>query len=422
MLKRSVAAGLVLIPLAGGLGQTPPSQEPMAGQPTIVSSVSQEFRFATWEGSRGSNLFLPERGEGWQVYAPLTMGRTVDFAGGPKWELAAKTGYIWSHHTTKGQEGSYEGTVDTQLSAKVTLAGSTYVSPFAGVVVSVPTGESVLPGRQRFTRMDPDLVEIGAYGAGVNVNPLLGFSFAPTATFVVSPAIGYAWQGKFDREGGLLVPPGTVIPPNAPNDTVDPGDVLTASLNATAKVGTWTVEGSFAYTSSTKVTLNGVAIGQKGGGYVTNVAALYPAAPKVNLLLNGSWAFYERDRIAKDPQNPDGELIVEPKNVNSHVLLGAIQPTYDLSDQLRLGLNYSILHRTDNFYDIIELRYIAPRTKHSVGLTLDYALSQTAIVTVTGSRFWLHEEPGFLDSGGLNLPPAGDFVGWTASVSGSVRF
>lgn len=422
MTKRIVTSSLAFV-LAGflaphSLGQT--TDAPLAGEPTISSTVQQDFKFVTWEGARGSNIFLPERGEGWQLYAPLTLGMVADFSGAVRWEFAAKTGYVWSHHTTKGQEAAYEGMVDTQLAAKVTLGGFTYVRPFVGVVVNVPTGESVLPGQRRFVRMDPDLVEIGAYGTGVNVNPLVGFTFAPTANFVVSPSIGYAWLGKFEREGGTLMLPGIVFPPNAPNDTVDPGDVLTASLTAVAKLGTWTVQGSFAYTSSTEVTRNGIAIGQKGAGYVTNIAALYPLAPKFNLILNGSWAFNEKDKVQggtiADP------LVLEPKNINSHLLIGAIQPSYDLTDKLRLGVNYSILHRTENFYDIIELRYVAARTKHSVGLTLDYAWSPTATVGLSASRFWVHEEPGALVSGLGNLPPELDFTGWTVSVSASAKF
>jgi len=409
--------GSILAP--GGLAQTA-TDAAVAGQPVVSSVVQQDFRFATWEGTRGSNIFLPERGSGWQIYAPLSLGTIVDLSGAAKWELSAKTGYVWSHHGTKGQEATYEGMVDTQLSAKVTLGGFAYISPFVGVVASVPTGESVLRGRQRFARMDPDLVEIGAYGAGFNLNPLVGFTFAPTTSFIVSPAIGYAWLGGFEREGGTLMLPAQIFPPNAPNDTVDPGDVLTASLNAAAKVGTWTVQGSFAYTSSTEVTRNGVAIGQKGGGYVANVAALYPVAPKLSLILNGSWGFNERDRIAKNTP-PDGVLIVEPKNSNNHLLIGAVQPTYDLTDALRLGVTYSVLHRPENAYDIVELRYITARTKHSLGLTLDYDLSPTAVVSLSGSRYWLHEDAGTLTDLG-NVPPELDFAGWTASVSGSVRF
>jgi hypothetical protein len=423
--KRASAFIALAVPITSGLAQAPPGEQPKSGEPKVISSVAQDFRFVTWEGGRGSNIFLPERGEGWQLYSPLTAGMIVEFAGTAKWELAAKTGYVWSHHGTKGQDATYEGMVDTQLSAKVTLGGFTHISPFVGVVVSVPTGESILPGQQRFTRMDPDLVEIGAYGAGANVNPIVGFTFAPTANFIIAPSIGYAWRGKFEREGGTLVLTGEVLPPGAPNDVVDPGDVLTASLNAAAKVGTWTVQGSFAYTSSTEVTRNGVPIGQKGAGYVTSLTALYPVGPKLNLTLVGAWAYYQKDRIAKDLQNPDGELFLEPKNGNGHLLIGAIQPTYDLTDRLRLGMTYSILHRTENSYDIVEQRFIAARTKHSLGLTLDYALSPTAIVTMTASRFWVHDEPGMLFVNSIppeNVPPEMDFTGWTASVAAAVKF
>src|SRR5215510_3998181 len=169
------------LPLSDAAGQSAPT----SGGEVVTSVVEQDFKFATWEGTRGTNIFKPQRGEGSQFYASLTGAMSANRANAALWELAARTGYVWSHHGTQGQEATYVGPTDTQLTAKVTLGGFAYVSPFVSVNTNVPTGDSFLPGQQRFARMDPDLVEIGTYGEGFNVNPAVGFTYAPTATLLI---------------------------------------------------------------------------------------------------------------------------------------------------------------------------------------------------------------------------------------------
>jgi hypothetical protein len=447
MFKRIAVCGLALVglivPLANGLGQTAAPAQPMAGQPAVSYVIQQDFRFITWEGTRGTNIFKPERGEGWQLYAPLIGGMVADFSGAARWELMARTGYVWSHHNTKGQEASYEGPVDTQLAAKVTLSGLPYISPFVGVVTNVPTGESFLPGQQRFGRMDPDLVELGAYGEGFNVNPLAGFTFALTPQFVLSPSIGYAWRGRFEREGGFIskIEDGKaqVVDLTGTGVETDPGDPLTASLTSVAKIGAWTVEGSLSYVSQSEVKQNGVPVGQAGAGYVANVAARYPVAPSFSIILNGSWKLNEKNKIPKTAPSVDlpfggGDLIEEAKNSNSHVLIGAIQPTFALTEKLALGVNYSILWRDQNYYNIIEDRFIPARTKHSAGLVLDYAFSKQAVISLSGSRYWVQEGAGPVGTvvvedredkppvTSREILPERSYMGWTGALTAKIRF
>ena len=64
------------------------------------------------------------------------------------------------------------------------------IQPLLGLTLNLPTGNAYLPGNQRFTRMDPDLVYAGSYGVGFNVNPTAGFLFALNQTTVVSLAAG----------------------------------------------------------------------------------------------------------------------------------------------------------------------------------------------------------------------------------------
>ena len=76
--------------------------------------------------------------------------------------------------------------------------------PQFGVAVNLPTGTSYLPNNQRFARMDPDLVEVGSYGAGYNVNPTAGFVMGLNKDTAMSFSAGYAWQGAFMREAVTL--------------------------------------------------------------------------------------------------------------------------------------------------------------------------------------------------------------------------
>ena len=205
--------------------------------------------------------------------------------------------------------------------------------------------------------------------------------------------------------------------------------MLTASLSSVAKIGNWTIQGSVAYTSQSAVTQNGVAVGQAGAGYIANVAAQYPIAPTFGIVLNGSWRFSEKNKV---PLSPGGaQLIEEAKNSNSHVLIGAIQPTFVLTDKTQFALNYSILYRDENYYDIIEDRFIPARTKHSVGLLFDYALSKNAVITLSGSRFWVHEDAGPVSV--TVQPPSGpptfeeflperSYTGWAGSLSAKIQF
>src|SRR5262245_4733674 len=308
MARRGLALVAVGVPLSGALGQASSEPRAMAGDAAVTSVVQQDFKFSSWEGTRGSNIFAPERGSGSQFYAPTTAAMTANLANAALWEFAVRTGYVWSHHATKGQEATYEGLTDSVLSAKVTIGGFTYVSPFVSVSANVPTGDSFLPGQQRFVRMDPDLVELGAYGEGFNVNPVVGFTFAPTAALLISPSVGYAWRGKFDREGGFIIVNnnGSVSETDLTGTRVqaDPGNVLQASLTAAAKLGAGTVQGSFTYVSQSEVSLNGIPVGQAGAGYVASVRALYPLAANVTLDVSGGWSFKERNRVPKTPPSP----------------------------------------------------------------------------------------------------------------------
>ena len=145
-------------------------------------------------------MFAPEKGKGHQVYSPTTIGIDYVQAGALKVETRMKGGYVYANQGTPGQGATYEGPVDTQASLNATFLNFDSVRPQLGVAVNLPTGTSYLPNNQRFARMDPDLVDIGSYGAGYNVNPTAGFVIGLNQNTAMSFSGGYAWQGAFIRE------------------------------------------------------------------------------------------------------------------------------------------------------------------------------------------------------------------------------
>ena len=147
-------------------------------------------------------MFAPERGKGTQYYAPLSLGLTYERSGAFRIETKAMTGYAFAHHDTVGQEASLDTFVDTQVATTVTFLSPEVFQPFIGVALNLPTGKTYVPGNMRFTRMDPDLVEVGTYGMGLNVNPTVGLTFAPSSNTAMSVGVGYAWMGSFTQRGG----------------------------------------------------------------------------------------------------------------------------------------------------------------------------------------------------------------------------
>jgi len=406
--------------------KAPPLRE-AAG--TFSAFTSNEVDFSSWRGGRGTNVFAPDRGSGYQVYSPTTIGIDYNLLSQYRFETRFKGGYVYSSHNTAGQVARYEGPVDTQASFNLTLMNFDSIRPLFGLALNLPTGNSYLPGAQRFTRMDPDLVPVGSYGAGFNINPTAGFIVGLNETTAISLSAGYAWQGDFTKEGISLglTPTNFLINTFDLKRKVDPGDVFTANGNASTSIGkSLVLTGSFAYMGESRTSIDGIASGKAGARFVSNGTAKYQIDERWLLAVNVSWNFSERNRIPSGL----GGLIVEPKNSNSHVVIGSIEPTYRLTDKLSLGANYSFLYRDHNFYDPIEEQFSPAKQKHLVGGSAAYAVSPTANVVLRGSHAWVRQDDGpFLATTLLPPPPVFAFQPptlkyevWAGSVAANIRF
>ena len=214
--------------------------------------------------------------------------------------------------------------------------------------------------------------------------------------------------------------------------------MFTGNANTSTILGKLAVKTSFAFMSEGDVKLNGMPVGRTGAKFVTNAEANYQIDPRLGISVNGSYTYSQKNKIA----GPQGGLITEPKDSNGDVAIGSVGPTYALSDRLNVGLNYSVLWRRHNYYDFIENQYIPAKLKQSVGGILNYAVSPTSSIGFRSSYFWVNEytgptvETGFIDvtcsgtpctpshttTAQASAPPALQYTGWTAVLTGSIQF
>ena len=402
-----------------------------AGQFTAFNTT--EAKFSSWTGSRGANVFAPDRGSGYQIYSPTTSGFDYLLPDQYKLEARIKGGYVYAAQNTAGQSAQYNGPIDTQASFNLTLLSFESIRPLFGLSMNLPTGNSYLPGNQRFTRMDPDLVDVGSYGVGFNINPTAGFIFGLNESTAISLSAGYTWQGDFTKEGINVAdlvnpaPPPATITVSTFNlkQTIRPGNTYTLNGNISSTFDNLVLIGSFAYMGSSNASIDGVVSGRAGAKFTANGTAKYRFDDRTALALNVSWAFSEKNDIP----NGLGGLVAEPSNSNSHVFTGSIEPSYMLTDRLRLAANYSFLYRDHNFYDPLQQQYIPAKQKHMIGASATYTLTETASLTLRGSHAWVEQKDGpfLLTTVGppqvLALqPPSLHYDVWAASLSLNARF
>ena len=393
-----------------------------------------EVKYSTWTGTRGTNVFAPERGAGYQVYSPTTIGIDYNRPSEYTLETRLRGGYVYTAQNTPGQLARYEGPVDTQASFNLKLMNFDSIRPLFGLSLNLPTGNSYLPANQRFTRMDPDLVDVGSYGVGFNVNPTAGFTFGLNETTAISLSAGYTWQGDFTREGIDMSrienpagppPPFVVLQSFDLQQRIHPGDAFTANGNISSKFSSLLLTASFAYMGSARASIDGLATGKTGANFTTNGAAEWQIDDRWALSTNISWNFTERNEI------PDGlgGLVIEPKNSNSNVFIGSIEPSFMATEKLRLALNYSFLFRDNNYYDPLQDQFIPAKQKHLAGASVTYAATPTSSITVRGSHAWVRQDDGplLLSEAGppvlLTLqPPMLKYDVWQASVAANINY
>src|SRR5262249_42871932 len=131
----------------------------------------------------------------------------------------------WAQQRTPGLSGEATTQTDTVLSGTVTFLGINGIQPFAAVIANLPSGRSNLAGTAAFARMDPHLVGLCSFGAGVNIGPTGGFSVPGSKDVILTTSAGYTWRDGYTRENSL-----TAIDPSVQTPVRgQPGEVATAT-------------------------------------------------------------------------------------------------------------------------------------------------------------------------------------------------
>ncbi len=386
--------------------------------------VTTQLQGASWTGTRGANVFAPDAGKGYQFYSPTTIGVDYVVPSEYKLETRIKSGYVYTAQETPGQNDHYNGPIDTQAAFNLTLLNFNSIRPLLGLNLNLPTGNSYLPNDQRFTRMDPDLVPVGSYGVGTNVNPTAGFVFGVDEHTAVSLSAGYMWQGDFTKEGINLStdPAMDIIPTTDLKQKVSPGNTYTFNGNVSSTFDSLVLNESFAYMGDSHASLYGAASGRAGAKFTANASASYNFSQRTALAANVSWSFSEKNQIP----NGAGGLTDEPSNSNSNVVIVSIDPSYLVTDRFKIAANYSFLYRDQNYYDQFQNEFIPAKTKHSVGGSATYALTNVTTLSLQGSHAWVSQDDGpILPATGMIpalQPPALKYQVWAGTFTVTSRF
>jgi len=398
---------------------------PPLAQPAVnySSFVTTEIKGSSWDGTRGANVFAADPGKGSQIYSPTTFGFDLQVPSQYKLETRLKSGYVYTAQNTAGQIARYEGPLDTQAAFNLTLLSFDSIRPLFGLNLNLPTGNTYLPNSQRFARMDPDLVDVGSFGVGFNVNPTAGFVFGVDEHTAISLSAGWTWQGPFTKEGINLAEVGPAeIDTTDLKQKVSPGDTYTLNGNVSSTFGSLVLNESFAYMGDSHASIDGLSTGRAGAKFTANASASYNFDERTALAANVSWNFAEKNIIP----GLNGFFVVEPKNSNSNVVIFSLDPSYLITDRVKIAGNYSFLWRDNNYYDPFENQYVPAKEKHTAGASVVYAMTEMATLTLRGSHAWVHQDDGpFVPAANFVpsfQPPALKYQVWAGSLAASLRF
>jgi hypothetical protein len=131
-----------------------------------------------------------------------------------------------------------------------------------------------------------------------------------------------------------------------------------------------------------------------------------------------------------------GSLVDEFRNSNSNVFILSAQPNYMVTDRFKVGVNYSLLHRDANSYDVVQEQFVPAKLKQSAGIALAYAFSDKLKFDFRFSHFWVVQQDGpFLPTDFEQFdsplqfvsqqafqPPSLHYTGWSGGLAAHGQF
>lgn len=373
-----------------------------------------DVRYFSWERTRGNFPGDPNT-KGSQTYVPVALQLVTVPTNDLKLEYFARGGYVRTSRSTDPGIGLYmTGSVGTMTDTVVgftgTYTGWAGVQPFYSLNVNLPTGSSVQFGPSAIARTDPDLVDVPAFGVGLNVGNTVGLTFAFANNLALTLSAGHTARGGFDRDA---LGPLSLLGLDFRTDRLEPGDNLTGTANLAFSLGNFSGNISGSVSREDASQFNGVVFFKTGTAYLVSGVGAYRWDDVWTSTLVASYAHSERVMVA-DPFT--GLLLAEQFNSNSNLYRVSFDQSMSWSQWLfNVTVNY--LYRDNNSYDPMTMQFVPAKTKVGVGGGAKYALSDMISLGARVERFWVdeNENPG-------NFLPAMKYEGWMVSGGGVFRF
>jgi hypothetical protein len=404
----TIMAGLSFVP--DGAKGTEANTAPVGNSaPAWVVAATSQLHYDSWSSTRGfpsSSTSSP--GSGMQAY----WQNILQAAGTPiqdlKVDLAASAGAIYSRQSTPGLDGSVGTPTDTVASGTFTYTGIPGMQPFFSLNVNVPTGRSALLGSAANSRMDPDFVDVGTFGEGLNVGPSLGVLFPFDSQWTASVSGGYTHHGPYEREG--LVDPTTFSQGLA---NFAPGQDFTATASASYLAAPFSTQVSASFMRETATFYNGAPSYQLGDRYLLTGSETYAWSDTTKTSLTGTVTYNTRNNIL-NPNIP--AFLAESFDSNSFVARLRLDHSFVI-DKLTFDPFGTLLDRNRNSYDPSAQQFVPAKILYSGGASIKYAVTDKVGLTASVEHFWSTEqaEPAY-------DVPVNHSQGWKTILAGSALF
>jgi hypothetical protein len=377
-------------------------------------SYEQQFRYVTWEGTRGypTNLTPPgtaaPTGGGRQYYSPFAL--TISAQPNSDWsfDLLARGGYVDSKQTTVGQSGGYSGFIDTLVAGTVTYKANPNIQPFLSLAMNLPTGQSALYGNARFARMDPDIVFVPTFGEGFNIGPTVGVVLPFDKDRSLTLAAGYTSRGSYTREDAAT---GTLPVEVSPSDEISASALWRHKLNP--KFTYWGGL-TYAWQSTTELALPGDNLRVDPGNRITvDAGARYSWTPLWHT--TGRFGY---THISETSASDDlfGVLNTPGVNANNDTFFYSLEQLYGF-DKYGVGVRGSYFHRDQNEYSVTVGSFVPAKDRYALTAFVALPATEQLFLNAAVSRIWSSEDAD-IGSG----TPEIDIDAWTISVGAKYAF
>lgn len=417
-----VLKSVLLLPFLGlpVFAADPASVSEPAPERNWALQIDQDVRAVWWRSTRGYPAIYAAGapGRGSQIYAPISVSFNWVPSSDFKVDFIVRSGWAYGRQSSGGGlTGDVSTLTDTSLTPTITYTGLQNFQPFVSLAVNAPTGRANLKGRQAFTRMDPDLVEVANYGGGLAVGPTVGFNYVLSEATTVTFSVGHTFLQPFSRDS-------VYGPPGVPLTRINPGNSTTYNAQVVHRAGSWTFSLAGLLTTSGKSTLEGMFESRSGHSFTFLGSAAYMWNAEHNTVVTSSLGFSHRNFI----MDPAFAIVREPQNRNSRTVRAAIEHNWVINPTWTVGANASIFMRNKNDYNMTDGTFVPAKTKITAGVSARYKWTEAISLNARLEHFWLHErvKPDVIIPGPFVVPGSGipklRSTGLLVAVGSSIAF